>query len=265
MAIRHEAAFTREWLDRLFKSLGDGDVLVGGQALVFWAGWFGLIGEDNPDITKDADILGGFDSVAAIARAMNGKASYPPASGFGTALQGQVEIDIGNGDFLNVDILRTVAGLGVDQARRRAVPVCTDNRQMVRVMHPVDVFCSKLANLSKFKEKQNKEGIRQAMLAVQIAKSYLADLEGRNPGGAVKFANEIFKFGKSKLGLNVRQFGVDPFDALDGLAVAGSPNYNNIGWPRMKAVIDAIRTDTAKAGQADGDDADDGGGCFHSQ
>jgi hypothetical protein len=254
-----EVAFTREWLDRLSGTMGEGDVLVGGQALAFWAIHFGLLPQDEAAFTKDADILGGFATVAAIAMSMNGRAAYPPARGFGTALHGQVEINIGVEGFLNIDILREVAGLDAAQVRRRAVPISFPTPpHTFAVMHPVDVFTSKLFNLSKLRDKQNPEGVWQALLAVRVAKSYLADLAGRNTDAAIKVANEIFKFGKSGQGLKVRGFGVEPFDALDGLVI-DNPNFNEIGWPRMKAAIEDIR---AAAKSATGPSMDEECGDF---
>lgn len=237
-----EAAFTTEQIALLGGALGEEDVLVGGQALVFWSMKYGLLdGEaDGSMLTLDADILGfSPDTVSNIARQMNGTAAWPPAKGFGTALYGLVKIGLADGSYLNVDVLRTVAGVDLAKAAKRTARVIVGGQEL-NVLHPVDVFSSKIYNLSRFAGKQDAKGIRQAMLAVQVVRSYLSELSRKNPEKSAKVAVEIFKIGKSSTGLGVRRFGIDPFDALDELDVANR-NFMEINLPRIREAIGKIR------------------------
>lgn len=94
--MKTEVAFNKDWLNILFKNLSENDILIGGQALTYWAGKYGFMAFEHSVITNDADLFSPFEAVSRLAGDLNAIAKYPPKKGFGTALYGQIEIHLNN-------------------------------------------------------------------------------------------------------------------------------------------------------------------------
>lgn len=83
-----------------------------------------------------------------------------------TALVGQAIKEVGNNEYLNVDIVHRTLG-GRSGLRDRAVDIEVEGR-MVKIMHPIDVIGSRLINLHKLPERQNELGDAQMSIAIEI-------------------------------------------------------------------------------------------------
>ncbi len=161
--MKTEAQFNAEWLKILFSHLTEKDILVGGQALAYWAGNYGLISFDAPVMTDDADLLAPFEAVSRLAGDLNAIAIYPPHKGFGTAIYGQIEIHINSKEYLNIDVLHKVYGVDSDGIRKRAI-----KKDNFYIINPIDLFLSKVTNYARLTLKQDENGKHQAELAIKI-------------------------------------------------------------------------------------------------
>jgi hypothetical protein len=111
-------------VEKLLGVCDDSEVLVGGQALMFWAARYGLsVPKQLPVISQDADFLTqsptAADSVEKFARAIHGKARFARRQAL-TSLVGQVELDLSAEEFVNVDIIFKVIGLDCRPSCRKS-------------------------------------------------------------------------------------------------------------------------------------------------
>lgn len=211
--------FDLNQLFQLFKSINENDILIGGQALSFWVDYYKI---DDPYIkgdplTTDVDILGTKQTLIRISDNLGGIIEYPPASGFGTSLVGQLTIPIGDGKANNVDVLKKVPGLDKN-AETRASFVSIKRGELqgaFNVLHPMDCMMNKLYNLVTFSEKQNEKGIKQANLSVMVFKSYIADLIMTSQVKlAITMIENAAKIARSSIGKHNRQYGVEAYKAI---------------------------------------------------
>ncbi|KAB2841543.1 MAG: hypothetical protein F9K47_11110, partial [Burkholderiales bacterium] len=120
---RQEIAFAADQLRKLLSGVGRNGVLVGGQALAFWADYYRIPLDDAlPVVSKDADFLGDRALVERISEVSGGHASFPPRRAM-SALIGQVTIELANDQFLDVDVLHKIVGVRADSVKRRAEDV----------------------------------------------------------------------------------------------------------------------------------------------
>ena len=82
-SVQSEAYVTPEQLERILRLAGDGMILVGGQALAFWAAYY-RAPAPRIAITKDVDLLGTQEDVKRIARGLNAVAIFPHERGAGS-------------------------------------------------------------------------------------------------------------------------------------------------------------------------------------
>lgn len=233
-------AFDKARLELLLSSLSSDDILVGGQALLFWLDYYNIGHPNNESITKDADILGTNESVKRISTAMRGVVEYPPAKGFGTVIVGQVWINIGKKQIIGVDVINEVKGLDSNKIRKRALKVTIESSTF-KILHPIDCFESKVTNLAKIDQKQDRNGVLQALLAIEVARSYVGGLiEAKEYKQAVRTVEHTAMIAKSAVGKKVRQMEVECYSAIPvgKLKDIEIPNFTNKRLPRL---LDEIR------------------------
>mgnify|MGYP001609278251 CR=1 FL=1 len=233
---RVEAAFEQTQLVKLL-GLARRAVLVGGQALVFWASLFNVPVAPalRAYVTKDSDFLGNRDDVARIASGMQGAALYPHRRGL-TALAGQVRIDLSERRFLNIDVLHRIVGFGDADAVRGRAEERSLGEIRFRVMHPVDCLKSRLENLRKLPEKRNQAGAAQAELALRVVRRYLETLlEEGDERLALRAVESVARMAFGPAGALVFQ-GYD-VDLLDAVPVKQISNrkFLDVRWPQIQA------------------------------
>ncbi len=210
-----EACFSAGDIDALLSSMGKGDILVGGQSLAFWVGYYDIkfkLPVDVAAISMDGDILGTKSSARRIASAMGGRVTPAPKDAI-TIMVAQVTIELGNDSFLNVDVIGRINGLTNEEIRKRALPV-KRGKQSFLVMHPVDVFVSRVRNILSIPSKQDEKGRVQLQLGVLVARRFIEDIAGKDQVLAAKAANLLFdEFRESGRKILVR-WGVDLFEAI---------------------------------------------------
>ena len=233
--MRVEAVFDRARLEKLL-ALAHDAVLVGGQAVAFWAAFFKVAVPPGlrAYVTKDSDFLGSRVDVARIAGGTQGTASYPHKRAL-TAIAGQVRIDVADGVFLNIDVHHRVVGFdGSDGIRKRAQDVAL-GRARFKAMHPLDCLRSRIENLQNIAEKRNESGAAQAELAVRIAARYLETvLDAGKERLALKAIEDVAKMAFGPAGrFALRNFGVDVLEAIP-VARISNAKFRDVRWPQIQ-------------------------------
>lgn len=234
---QYEAYFTRDRLEKLLSTIDEKTVLVGGQALAFWADYLSVPILDpalGSGVSSDADFLGDRDAVKRMADGIHGKAIYPSKKAL-TSLVGQVIIPLADDEFLNVDVINNIVGIDADAVRRRALDARFGSVQF-RVMHPLDVLQSRLENLARIADKRTPEGIAQACLAVQVSRSYItsiADTTEQGQKSASKAVEKIINLGKSGAGKSAqKKYGLCLLDAIPPHTIKNK-NFHATRWPQL--------------------------------
>jgi hypothetical protein len=233
---RVEAAFDQAQLVKLL-GLAQGAVLVGGQAVAFWASFFSVPVPLalRSYVTKDSDFLGSREDVARMASGMHGAALYPHQRGL-TALAGQVRIDLSEHRILNVDVLHRIVGFDDSDAVRKRAEERSLGEVRFRVMHPVDCLKSRLENLRKLTEKRNEAGAAQVELAVRVVRRYLETvLEEGNERLALRVTENVAKMAVEPAGALVfRSYGIDVLEAVP-LKRISNRKFRDVRWPQILA------------------------------
>lgn len=143
------------------------EILIGGQAIAYWARLYKLdfIG------TKDIDFLGDAQAARMLADQLQADIHIPSWDDH-TPNTAAVIISTNTEDNYEVDYLGSVIGLDEKQITKRALTVQYGNK-ILKVMHPIDCLDSRIANLSLLKDKQTEAGVQQADTAIQIVKQFL--------------------------------------------------------------------------------------------
>jgi hypothetical protein len=233
-----EAILPRELVDRLVRAAGDRLILVGGQALAFWAHHYGV---DPPPtlayISRDIDFLaesaGDVSEVRRLATILGGRAVIPHEKAL-TALVGQAIKEVADHEYFTVDVIHKVLG-GRRGLRERAVDVELDGA-VLKVMHPIDVIGSRLVNLHRLPEKQNELGDAQMRIAIGIGQRMT---RGQRDEGVLLQTIEVFAtMALSDAGRKVGQRrGLHVADAIDPANVLHVPAFRGRRLPQIMALM----------------------------
>jgi hypothetical protein len=237
-------AIQQRLLAHILSLAGQRMVLVGGQALAFWAAYY-AVPMPTSAVTKDADFLGVAEDVRRIARGLGGQAHYPHEKAL-TALAGQVTKALPGRDYVNIDVLHRLHGeVSAQAARARAVKVEADAGQFL-VLHPLDVLQGRLENLYSLREKQDEHGAAQLALAIEMTRAFLADEAARaEPEGArrrnallLKHLKRIAAMARSDAGRKVaRRFGLHVADGIAPAVVVGMPTFLAKELPLLRPLM----------------------------
>src|SRR5471032_1667159 len=156
-----EAPLTPEDVRKILSICSPRGLLVGGQALAFWADHLQVERPMNliSGVTADADFIGDAALAKDLARRL-GWQIWIPTLDDSTPQTGKVTHRTKNGEVKQVDFLSGVAGLTTKDLIRRAID-------------PVDVLDSRIQNLHVLPEKRTEAGIAQARLAVDVARAFI--------------------------------------------------------------------------------------------
>ncbi|WP_404666981.1 hypothetical protein [Roseateles asaccharophilus] len=245
--VKTEAITPPEVFEQLVKVAGD-DVLIGGQALAVWVEHYGIeVPENVPAISRDVDFLTRSPtekgSLKRYAKALIGEVHVYDGARI-TALVGQAFREVANDEVLNVDVLWTVIGLDPESVRANAV-TATRGEVSFRVMHPMDVLRSRLANLYKLPEKATPVGVMQLDLGVQVVRAHLRSLAsqsapedlgaGRSP--LQPMVSMIEKLALEDSGRKIaKRYGVYVADAIDPNVIPPGPFWEK-KWPQLKELM----------------------------
>src|ERR1700735_1925778 len=178
-----EAPLTPEDVRKILSICSPRGLLVGGQALAFWADHLRV---ERPaslvsGVTADADFIGNSALAKDLARHL-GWQLWIPALDDATPQTGKVTHRTKSGAVKQVDFLSGVIGLTTKDLVRRAIEMEMPDIGHLRVIHPIDVLDSRIQNLHLLPEKRTDAGIAQARLAVEVVRAFIRAEGGPQSG-----------------------------------------------------------------------------------
>lgn len=214
-------------------------VLVGGQAVIFWAHYYG-VAEQCASLTSDIDYFGQRADVEdASLRLINFKHEVKLSSWEDSSPNSGV-IFVEVPEFqkkVRIDFLWAIQGLSGTDLRERAVTATIPGvTQPVQVLHPFMCLESKIANLGSFPLKRSPEGIEQTRLAIQVVRSLIEEMLSENrERDALKLVSRIANLSSSDA--SNYAYAACHADALQCIPVEKfkSNEFKNIRWPQIQA------------------------------
>lgn len=153
-------------------------------------------------------------------------------------------------EFVNVDVIFKVIGLDAKKVLQRAMHIEFGQHGFL-VMHPLDLLCSRAANLHELPDKKNEKGALQLSLAIEVARKFLqseavlaspADTAaGRSP--LQTLVSEIECLALSDAGRKVAaRWGRHVADAIDPSLIPAGPFWTR-KWPTLRTLMSAAHAD----------------------
>src|SRR6266446_4274843 len=215
-------------------------VLVGGQALAFWADHLQVKRPANlvSGVTADADFIGD----AALAKSLGkrlGWDTWIPGLDEATPQTGKVTHRLENGGVKQVDFLSGVVGLTTKDLVRRAVDMEVPGIGHLRVMHPIDVLDSRIQNLHLLPEKRTEAGIAQARLAVDVARAFIRqEVATRDERAGLKLLERVADIAGDIAAVRVfLLYGIDPLKAVPLEDFRTTSALHKVRWPQIVAEV----------------------------
>jgi hypothetical protein len=209
-------------LSRL-ERIADSVVLVGGQAVNFWAELYAsrvpAINREAPFTSKDIDFCGDVHAVRICADRLGGTFriatidDHTPNTGVVTFLDD-------DGVKRTIDFLDSPLGLRAEEVQRLAIPAeildptGKPSGPLFRIMHPVQVMESRVHNAMTLPNYDSPAALKQLRLSVICAREFIHDVIASSRIRVALTLNErIFTFClKDRDGRQVHaKHGVDPF------------------------------------------------------
>jgi hypothetical protein len=229
-------------------------LLVGGQALAFWADHLQVERPVNliSGVTADADFIG--DSLLAkeLARRL-GWQIWIPALDDATPQTGKVTHRTKSGAVKQVDFLSGVVGLTTKDLVRRAVEMEIRDIGRLRVIHPIDVLDSRIQNLHLLVEKRTEAGIAQGELAVDVARAFIRqEVAARDERVGLKLLERVAEIALDMAAVRVfLLYGIDPLKAVPLEDFRTTAILHKTRWPQIVAQV-GERRESARKLQARG-------------
>jgi len=238
--IETEAVLSAEDLRSILKVCSTEGVLVGGQALAFWADHFSLSRPTDllVAVSADADFIADGELARRLARALGWKAWIP---GFDDATfqTGKVTSRSPDGSVKQVDFLASVAGLATRDVVRRALEMEVPEIGRLRVMHPIDVLESRIQNLALIPAKRTPAGVSQAKLAIDAARAFIiAEIDERGERKALQLLERIAAIAEHNGAMRVfLEYDIDPLLAVPVEEFRTTTALHHQRWPQIVARV----------------------------
>ena len=250
-----EAVLSAEDLRSILEVCSTEGVLVGGQALAFWADHFALSRPADlvVAVSADADFIADGSLARKLARALGWK-SWIPGFDDATFQTGKVTQKLPDGSVKQVDFLASVAGLTTEDVLRHALEMQVPQIGRLRVMHPIDVLDSRIQNLALIPSKRTQAGVSQARLAIDVARAFIkAEIDERGERKALPLLERIAEFSGAAGALRVfLRYDIDPLLAVPLEDFRTTTALHTQRWPRIVETL-ARKRDKARAEQTAGD------------
>jgi hypothetical protein len=217
-------------------------VLVGGQALAFWAHYYRakLPAVLIPYVTLDVDFLGTSADAKAFADRVPGARLYVPSLDDHTPSSGRVVARNILGRTLEVDFLHSMAGLSEADVRRNAIEIQDPSgKLLVRVMHPLYCLESRVKNLVLLPAKRDRFGVAQAQLAVRVLRKHIARVANDAQGvrRALKLVERVGEIASSEPGKRCYvEHKVDVLKAIPAHSIP-SREFQERRWPQLRRQV----------------------------
>lgn len=227
--------------------MGTKAVLVGGQAVAWWAAYYvrqqripELTSETEMYVSKDIDFLGDAQDARACAQALGGVCHVPDDLSWDTApvSAAQVHFVDGQEEDRDVDFLFNLCGVQDSRSIQKRADRFETDEGTVYVVDAITCMKSRFANVITLGRRDAKS-LQQARVAVWAAREWLVDRaeeDGARP--ALREIRDVFRFARHHP--HARQValrhGIEAFDAIkphDGLPA----RFHTDAYPRMRARI----------------------------
>jgi hypothetical protein len=235
-----ETPLTPEELQKVLGICSPRGLLVGGQALAFWADHLQVEHPANlvSGVTADADFIG--DSVLAkdLARRL-GWQIWIPALEDATPQTGKVTHRAKSGEIKQVNFLSGVVGLTTKDLARRAIELEMPGIGQLRVIHPIDVLDSRIQNLHSLPAKRTDAGIAQARLAVDVARAFIRqEVATRDERAGLKLLERVADIASDIAAVRVfLLFGIDPLKGVPLEDFRTTSALHKVRWPQIVAEV----------------------------
>lgn len=246
MALSGETPPGPELLARILELAGTEMILIGGQALGFWAAYYSVPALPIA-ITKDVDFIGTRADVERLARGLGAKATFRRQRDL-TLLTGQIEKDLPGGGYINIHVLSRVYGdVSTESLTKRAI-VAESPAGRFRVIHPLDVLQGRLENVYGLVEKQDEHGIAQLQLAIAMVREFLRDITSqeavRQDNGerpvSLRHLRRIETLALSDAGRKVaKRYNVHVADAIDPVPLLRVRSFRAKKLPQLLQLMSA--------------------------
>jgi hypothetical protein len=244
----HEVALTEEEKDTILSYCGPEPLLVGGQALAFWAVWFKI--ESPADlgdkVTTDADFIGSRANAAALNKQLHWTI-WEPSFDDATPQTAKLSKRVDNNGIKQIDFLSSIIGLDTNEIRTRAVEITLPPKAQISILHPIDVLTSRLKNLQHLPGKQNKIGVAQAQLAIKTTMAFLDTLlapsHRRQLLASIEHIAEVAL--DESLGSTLDRYGLDPLKSIPVEKIK-VPEFKAMRWPQLLEASRSARELRAK-------------------
>lgn len=224
-------------------------LLVGGQALAFWADRLGVVRPKvlTSGVTSDADFIGD----AALARKLGkrlGWETWIPALDDSTPNTGKVTHRTRSGEIKQVDFLSGVVGLTTKDLARRAIEMDIPEIGHLRVLHPLDVLDSRIQNLNLLAQKRSEAGVAQARLAVEVARAFIAhEITTHGERAGLKLLERIAEIAMDSAGVKIYLlYGIDPLAGVPLQDFRTTTALHKVRWPQIVAEVTRKRESLRK-------------------
>src|ERR1700732_5055517 len=231
-----EAPLTPEDVRKILSICSPRGLLVGGQALAFWADHLQV---ERPvtlvsGVTADADFIGDSALAKDLARRL-GWQIWIPALDDATPQTGKVTHRTKSGEVKQVDFLSGVVGLTTKDLARRAIEMEMPDIGHLRVIHPIDVLDSRIQNLHLLPEKRTDAGIAQARLAVDVARAFIRqEIATRGERAGLKLLERAADIAGDIAAVRVfLLYGVDPLRAVPLEDFRTTSALHKVRWPQI--------------------------------
>ncbi len=244
-----EAPLDVEDVRKILTICSPAGLLVGGQALAFWADYLQVERPENlvSGVTADADFIGDAALASTLGKRL-GWQIWIPALDDSTPQTGKVTHRTESGEVKQVDFLSGVAGLTTKDLARRAIEVDIPDIGRLRVIHPVDVLDSRIQNLHLLPEKRNAAGIAQARLALGVARAFIArEVATRGERVGLKLLERIAEMATDIAAVRVfLLYGIDPLEAVPLEQFRTTTALHKVRWPQIVAEVTRKRESMRK-------------------
>lgn len=254
---------TYEQTSKVLEKLADLDheiILVGGQALNFWANYYYAKSSDlrghGPFTSQDIDFFGSHKAVSECAKRLGGSATLATLDDMNTPNTGVVSFVDEDRYERVIDFLGEVAGLKDKEVGGLPATVLDANGQpsvTFLVLDPVSCLRSRAYNVARLPGYQTPHALMQLRAAVYCVKEYGRDLLSQ---GKVKATNAIngAVFSLARYGVGVEVFVDHGIDVLNALIVdPGLPDkFYSHRLPYARAAVTRAR-DKAQKGKTRGE------------
>jgi hypothetical protein len=244
-----EAPLTPEDVQKILSICSPRGLLVGGQALAFWADHLQVERPVNlvSGVTADADFIGDSALAKDLAKRL-GWQIWIPALDDATPQTGKVTHRTKSGEVKQVDFLSGVVGLTTKDLARRAIEIEIPSIGHLRVIHPIDVLDSRIQNLHMLPEKRTDAGIAQARLAVDVARAFIRqEVATRDERAGLKLLERVADIASDIAAVRVfLLYGIDPLKAVPLEDFRTTSTLHKVRWPQIVAEVGERRESLRK-------------------